>query len=392
MHKILIVDDHPETLNVTGLILRQNGYEVVTASNGLEALAVAQQQLPHLVLLDMMMPGMSGTEVCRRLREIPQLERVPVIMFSVSSQVDGKWAGFEAGADDYLVKPTDPKELVNRIATLLSRSADGDSVPAFDPMLASSWQPQRHGRVILFIGARGGVGTTTAAIHLAATLVNMGQPTLLVDFDMVQGHIALYLKQKITAGLNTLTRLDGVHLKQELASHTINYQDGWQLLLTEVNLDRRLPFFNAQQVEVLIKALMRPNRTIVVDLGCGVYPFDQPLLAVADDIFVCLRPDRMTMTAARLLLRRLAMVQGNELALQPLMLDFFSHSNLSRRAVEDYLSYPLAGVVPISMAQMAKFVNNAQLLTEPVRDNPTAAALRQIAERLAIKTVRYSYA
>jgi len=392
MHKILIVDDHPETLNVTGLILRQGGYEVVTASNGLEALAVAKQQLPHLVLLDMMMPGMSGTEVCRRLREIPQLERVPVIMFSVNSQVDGKWAGFEAGADDYLVKPTDPQELINRIATLLSRNTDADSVPVFNPLMASNSLPQRHGRVILFIGARGGVGTTTAAIHLAATLVNMGQPTLLVDFDMVQGHIALYLKQKITAGLNTLTRLDGVHLKQELSSHTINYQDGWQLLLTEVNLDRRLPFFTAQQVEVLIKALMRPNRTIVVDLGCGVYPFDEPLLAAADDIFVCLRPDRMTMAAARLLLRRLAMVHGNELALQPLMLDFFSHSNLSRRAVEDYLSYPLAGVVPISMAQMAKFVNNAQLLTEPVRDNPTAAALRQLAERLAIQTVRYSYA
>jgi DNA-binding response OmpR family regulator len=392
MHKILVVDDHPETLNVTSLILRQSGYEVVTASNGLEALALARQLPPHLVLLDVMMPGMSGTEVCRRLREIPQLERIPVIMFSVNSQVDGKWAGFEAGADDYLVKPTDPQELVNRIATLLARNVGADSVSVSEPPPVPPTLTQRHGRVILFVGARGGVGTTTAAIHLAATLVNMGQPTLLVDFDMVQGHIALYLKQKIAGGLSSLTGHDGIHLKQELVTHTINYQDGWQLLLTEVNLDRRLPFFSTEQVEVLIKALVRQNRTLVVDLGCGVYPFHEPLLAAADDVFVCLRPDRMTMAAARLLLRRLALAYGNELALQPLMLDFFSHSNLSRRAVEEYLTYPLAGVVPISMAQMAKFVNNAQLLTEPVRDNPTAVALRQIAERLAIKTVRYSYA
>jgi CheY-like chemotaxis protein/cellulose biosynthesis protein BcsQ len=385
MHKILIVDDHQETLQVVSLILRQNGYTVLTAENGQEGVEMAVEHAPHLILMDVMMPVMDGAEACRHIRQIPELQDVPIIMFTVKAQTDDKWAGFQAGADDYLIKPTDPEELLGRIAALLARSGAGEEDKAAaqkETTGAFDSAPLKHGRLVLFVGARGGAGATTAAIHFAATLANLGQPALLADFDMVQGHIALYLKQKIRGGLNALTQLNGTDLRLEVPQHIATYEGGWQLLLSQVNLDYRLPFFHDRQVEVLLKTLMRPERWIVADLGCGIRSFHEPLLRRADHIFVCLRPERVAISAARLLLRRLSTFCREEATLQPLMLDFSEHSVLSQRAVEEFLQYPLAGIVPIKPAQMTQFANNAQLLTQPAENNAAADVFSQMVKAL----------
>ena len=119
--KILVIDDDENTLWLVSTLLQHNDFEVVKPSTATEGLAVARDQQPDLVLLDVMMPDMDGWEVCRRLRET---SAVPVIFITAKSSVKDVVKGLEIGGDDYVVKPFDNHELLARIRTQLRRGAE----------------------------------------------------------------------------------------------------------------------------------------------------------------------------------------------------------------------------------------------------------------------------
>jgi pilus assembly protein CpaE len=124
--KILIIDDDHNTLQLIDLMLQRKGYQTVSASNGMQGLLKMDEESPDLILLDVMMPDMDGYEVARRVRNNPETTGIPILMFTAKSQVDDKVTGFEAGADDYITKPTTPKELQTHVRTLLSRSVKAE--------------------------------------------------------------------------------------------------------------------------------------------------------------------------------------------------------------------------------------------------------------------------
>jgi len=124
--KILLVDDEPDILEIVGYNLKAEGYQIFTASNGLEALKVAKKILPHLILLDVMMPEMDGIEACEKLRAIKGLEDVIIAFFTARAEDYSQMAGFDAGADDYITKPVKPKVLVSKVKALLRRLKKSD--------------------------------------------------------------------------------------------------------------------------------------------------------------------------------------------------------------------------------------------------------------------------
>jgi len=120
-YKILLVDDEPDILDFLGYNLRKEGYEVHTSNNGRDALAMAKEIRPHLIILDVMMPEMDGMETCTEIRQVPELRNSIVIFLTARGEDYSQIAGFEAGADDYVTKPIKPKVLVSRIKALLRR-------------------------------------------------------------------------------------------------------------------------------------------------------------------------------------------------------------------------------------------------------------------------------
>jgi len=118
---ILLVDDEKDILEFLGYNLRKEGYEVITASNGKEAVNRARASMPGLIILDVMMPGMDGIETCQAIRAIPELREVVIAMLSARGEDYAQIAGFEAGADDYIKKPIRPSVFLFRVKALFRR-------------------------------------------------------------------------------------------------------------------------------------------------------------------------------------------------------------------------------------------------------------------------------
>lgn len=120
-YKILLVDDEQDILEFLSYNLKKEGYDVYTALNGKDAIALAKKVNPHLIILDVMMPGMDGIETCREIREMPENKNVLIAFLTARNEDYSQIAGFDVGADDYINKPIKPRVLASRIKALLRR-------------------------------------------------------------------------------------------------------------------------------------------------------------------------------------------------------------------------------------------------------------------------------
>jgi phosphate regulon transcriptional regulator PhoB len=133
--KILVVEDEPDISKLVSYNLTQERFRVLTAEDGEQALKMIQREKPNLVVLDLMLPGLSGIELCRMLRERPETAKLPILMLTAKAGEADRIVGLEMGADDYLAKPFSPREMVARVRAILRRAnnaAQAEPPPAYD--------------------------------------------------------------------------------------------------------------------------------------------------------------------------------------------------------------------------------------------------------------------
>lgn len=147
--KVLLVDDEPDILELLRYNLVRAGYTVSVAANGKEALKLAKAMVPDLIVLDIMMPGMDGVEVCMQMRQIPELDNCVITFLTARGEDYSQLAGFEAGADDYITKPVTPKVFVSKVKALLKRRG-GDQQEA--GVLESNGVRVDLERVMVYLG------------------------------------------------------------------------------------------------------------------------------------------------------------------------------------------------------------------------------------------------
>jgi len=124
---ILLVDDEPDILEFVGYNIRKEGYKLLTASNGRDAIEIAEKEKPHLIILDIMMPGMDGIETCMEMRKIPSIKKTLIAFLTARAEDFSQIAGLDAGGDDYITKPIQPRVLMSRINALLRRQDQSGS-------------------------------------------------------------------------------------------------------------------------------------------------------------------------------------------------------------------------------------------------------------------------
>ncbi len=162
--QILIVDDNPANLDIFETRLAAHGYDIITARDGEEGLALAREREPDLILLDIMMPKMDGIEVCRRLKGDPSLPFMPIILVSAKAESADVVAGLEAGADEYLTKPVDHRALVARVKSMLrikelhdTTQEQAERIEA-DAARLAEWYESLQSRVAQQVAVLDGVG------------------------------------------------------------------------------------------------------------------------------------------------------------------------------------------------------------------------------------------
>lgn len=185
--KILVVDDEEDILNLLSYNLKKAGFEVVTAQDGPEALELAVKEPPGLILLDIMLPNMEGTEVLKRLKADPATLGVPVIMLTAKGEEIDRIVGFELGADDYITKPFSPRELILRVRAIFKRVDDAPAAPGDVISFKELTLDKTRHRVT--VGGKA-VELTSREFKLLAALLDARGRVLTRDriLDMAWGH------------------------------------------------------------------------------------------------------------------------------------------------------------------------------------------------------------
>lgn len=279
--KILIIDDDVDTLKLVGLMLERQGYDITVASNGAQGIRKASSERPNLILLDVMMPDMDGYEVTQRLRSDPALAHIPIIMFTAKSMVDDKVAGFEAGVDDYLTKPTHPAELTAHVKAVLARSVAKQSEPASGDKAT----------VIAFLGARGGMGTTTLALNIALSLQHGGHDVIFAEINPGHSTASLDLGIDDASGLTNLLgrSLKDIHLRS-VEAELLSHRTGLRLLLGDHHPSSIVQEQAIPQMEAIVSNLGAMATAVLIDLGSGMRSYVKPVLELCDRVILVVEP------------------------------------------------------------------------------------------------------
>ena len=295
--KILIVDDDPNVQRLLTYTLKQEGYEVIVASDGAEGFRLWGADMPALVLLDVMLPKLDGYQVASKIRaEEGAQSHVPIIMLTAEREVEQKVRGLKAGADDYLIKPFHPAELMARIKSLLARFTPQESLVGRPPL----------GRIDVYYGAKGGVGTTTIAINTAIALHReLGRKVVLVDGNLQFGDhrvfLDLGLDRKSIVDVVTAPNVDGDLIKQVLVKH----DSGIDLLLAPPSPETA-ELVGQDHMPAILEILKTMYDYVIVDIDKKLDEVNLRILDAADTIFVVMTADLSCLKNVRLVLETIA--------------------------------------------------------------------------------------
>jgi len=379
--KILVVDDDIDTLRLVGLMLERQGYQIIAASTGQQALSLARIEKPDLILLDLMMPDIDGITVARRLRSGPETKEILIIMFTAKGQTDDKLEGFGAGADDYLTKPTQPRELIAHVKAVLKRAGMKPATP--------SKEYSARGRVFGVMAAKGGVGVSTVATNLGIMLHLLSKrPVVISDFRPGCGTIGLELGIANPLGQSKLLASDALLITPDTIDPELTLHPcGARFLLAsarpqDASYSGAVDHFSrlAQQIAYL-------SSFAVLDLGASLVPAVEKVLESCEQVIVVLEPVPQTVYQTRLLLDYLAgKEQGENHLLVALVNRLRAGMQLSLGQVQDQLGHNVSAIFPAApeLAYQAQVSATPIVLRQP--DGVVTQQFQNLAERLIGKS------
>ena len=370
--RVLVVDDDPTALRLIGYSLQQEGYDVLTAGNGLDGLSQARQLHPDLVILDIMMPDLDGFEVCRRLRSDPATRRLPVLMLTAKGQVADKVSGFRAGADDYMVKPADPGEMVARVSALLTRAG---------------YAQTQEARVLAFLGAKGGVGTTTAAVNAGVLMARGGRSVILGDLRGTFGTACLQLNLRSRTSLGKLFRERDSRTGREIAGALVQHASGLKVLAGPQQPEEYVELTPAM-VSSALDALRSAAEVVLVDLPVSFSPGWREAVERSDFIALITEQEPTSLASAKMMLLALKGFGISASNVGGLIVHRArSSAEMSALQISNFLELGLLGVIPSAPEECASAVR----LGSPVALSQPGAAISQafvqVAERLSADPV-----
>ncbi|MDQ6711684.1 MAG: response regulator [Candidatus Dormibacteraeota bacterium] len=295
--RIAVIDDEAPNRAYLQTLLGTAGFDVQAAADGNGDVALVEKERPDLVLVDLMMPGVDGFMVCERIRKGPVGADTQIVVLSAADGLDGKVRALELGADDYLVKPIESRELVTRIKVMLDRSE----------RLRQRGSHAR-GRLTVVAGAKGGIGTSTVAMNLAALHASGkgADSVVLADLAVPVGTLGSMLNIEAPDRWAWGEVLDdGAASAYRLANYLMRNPQVPVRLLPGVRRDSAYRDVAPEAISRFASSLRGLAETVIVDLGNQPSPFAPPLLREANVIVIVVEPEIIGVELTRQFLERL---------------------------------------------------------------------------------------
>jgi pilus assembly protein CpaE len=372
MATVLVIDDDPNTLRLVGYMLERSGFDVRLAGDGEDGLAKASQEPPDLIVLDVMMPGLNGYQVCERLRAAPRTASIPVIILTARSQRIDQQTALEVGADLYVSKPVAPDELVEKVKDLLSRPRD---VP---PAVAAKILA---GQIVSVFSLRGGVGVTSLATNLAVALAQQYEDTVpVIDLSLAAGHVAIMLNLRPKRTIAHL--LAGQADSEAIEEHLLPHPSGVRLLAAP-SVPPPPGAISPDAVKRLLDVLKSLYSYIVVDTASSLDEVTMSVLDVADQILLVLSPDVLSVQTT-LVTHQALQARGIALNKVRLILNQTSPKPaLPLKVIEKALKQSINTVLPYEEKQALAIAKGEPLLIgDPA--SPLASAIKAVSSAVSV--------
>ena len=377
-NKILFVDDEEQIRRLLSSFLTRRGYEVKTAIDGQEALNLLESYRPDLVITDVNMPNIDGTELTRRLRAHPTLGAMPIIMLSAKVQTDEILAGYAEGADEYVPKPIEMRILAAKVESLLRRVQPVAAAPAPAPVSIAQAEPPAK-QVVVFMHGKGGVGVTTLAVNAAVALATgAGKRVSLLDLDLAYGNAARMLALQPERTLADLAANDRVS-PGALAEIGLEHRSGVKVVVG-CDQPEQASTVGGLLVRWTVEQLLEQSDVVLVDTASWLSEATLAVLPEATTICVVTTPRLVALEATSACLSLLDRI-GVSQEKARLVLNNTMSRGLKPEAVAKRLGRPVDLTIPV-LSSFGDATGTLRPLDKGQSDQVGAIVARDLATRV----------
>lgn len=382
MPRILVIDDDRIIRTIVEKSLTSLGYDVISASNGVEGLQLVKSERPDAVVTDKVMPGIDGFEVTRRLRREPGFAHLPILVLTSESELEDRVGAFEAGADDYLSKPFEAAELAARLTTLLRKAealraaeGSGDSHDSEDA------------RLIAVHSLRGGIGSSSIAVNLAISMASLWQcPTLLLDMVLPAGQIALMLNSPLKRTWADLAKIGSDELDIDVLKKIMGLHDSRVQFIPAPSNPTDAESISPALMSTAVSILRPRFDYIIADLPHNFNEITLDVLDNADSILLLLAPEMASVQTAAITLDTYKKL-GYPASKIKLVLNWtFEHGGLASKKIEAALNHPISIVLPFAPTRFVSAINRGVPLLHSRPEDPVSGLIVDFAFRLSKET------
>lgn len=359
MATILVIDDDLDLQQMLRLMLQRGGYKVVTTGDGPDGLAKAKALKPDMAIVDVMMPGMNGYQVVRKMREDPELAGMAILILTARAQPVDREAAIAAQADDYMPKPFAPNELLAKVSELMENR---------------STQPGAAQKTVGVFSLRGGVGSTSVAVNLALAFQASALPTCLIDLKWGPGHVALQLR--LNAKTTWVDWANGNEATNDSIMKALTkHESGLEVMAAPIAPAVNLP--QLDRVAAMINTLQGKFARVVIDLPGVWVPIAQAAINNVDTIWLVLAPEVGSLQSTVGALRALKANKVPDEKIELIANQNMPRPGLALPAIEKALGHGFKGKLPYDENQVAALGQGAPLLlSQP--ESPLAAAIKAL--------------
>jgi len=369
MPTVLIIDDDASVLKLLDFAMGQAGFNVMLAGDGESGLEQAKAHPPDLAIVDVMMPDLDGYEVCRRLRADPRTANTAIIVLTARAQAVDRQAALEAGADEYLVKPVMPDELITLAREVLAR-----------PRTAAAEAPRR-GRVVTVFSLRGGVGVTSLAVNLAVAFAHLRKDEVsLLDMNALAGHVALMLNLQPQFTLANLLAQGPEPAWETVEKCLVRHKAGIRILAAPPQ-PMMPPAGSGPTVRHTISLLQSSFPYTVADAASTLDEATKALLTASDLVVIVVAAEVQALQTTITSLPALTALGHEENNLWLVLNQHTPQPALPAQMVEKALKRPLRARIPYEPA-LAQAIQRGVPLILHKPSSPMAAAVAKLAYQI----------